>query len=107
MADFSTAQVAAVAGASVRQVDAWVRAGLLRPVVAARGSGSRRRFDSTGVRLACVLAALARRGVPASRVRVGQLVAAGRQELAPGLSIVLDVEVFDRSVADRMKGLGG
>lgn len=53
---------AAVSGLTYREVDYWVRRGVLRPVVEARGSGSQRRFDPLEVRVAIVVRALRRMG---------------------------------------------
>lgn len=47
--------LAQLAGCSYRQVDHWVRIGLLHPVLPYGGSGSRTRFDPLEVRVATVL----------------------------------------------------
>jgi DNA-binding transcriptional MerR regulator len=41
---YSSAQVCKLAGVTYRQLDYWVRQGLIEPTVAARGSGSKRRW---------------------------------------------------------------
>lgn len=55
-------QACALAGCSYRQLDYWCRIELLRPPVAARGSGTQRRFDVREVQCAWVLAQLSQLG---------------------------------------------
>lgn len=52
MSGFSSSQVCALTGASYRQLDYWVRTGIIRPELAtAHGSGTQRRFAPEQVRL--------------------------------------------------------
>ena len=46
---FSTPDVARLTGATFRQIDYWSRKGYIVPVVAAAGSGSRRRWGADEV----------------------------------------------------------
>lgn len=67
----SASQAAALAGISYRQLDYWLRVGLLDSAVPGNGSGSRRRFDSRDVadaRLAALLMRLHGDTVWAGRV---------------------------------------
>ena len=50
--DYSTFDLACLSGLTYRQVDYWCRVGALCPSIAARGSGSQRRFDENEVRVA-------------------------------------------------------
>lgn len=100
---FSTRQVARVSGASERQVDVWTRQGLLVPVVPARGSGSKRRFDFGAVVRARLALLLSQQGLPVAPV----LAVLGDKELAPGLGVRLDLPVFTQAVLERMRELDG
>lgn len=65
----SSPQVLHFAGCSYRQLDYWVRTGVIEPERAARGSGSRRLFterQAHGVRMVADLAAL---GAPSGVLR--------------------------------------
>ena len=67
---YTSAEVAALAGVSYRQVDYWVRAGLLRTVSPrSRGRASSRRFHPVEVNVARVVAALHAVGVGEGRRR--------------------------------------
>lgn len=59
---FTTHQVAEAAGVSYRQVDYWIRTGVVRPTRAARGSGTRRSFSYQDVALVASVAELMRLG---------------------------------------------
>lgn len=54
----STSELAALVGVSFRQVDYWVRVGLLRLAVPVAGSGRAREFDAAEVRVARAVATL-------------------------------------------------
>lgn len=53
---YSTPEVCALTGLTYRQLDYWVRLGLIDPVVPAEGSGTRRRFSPEQVSALQVLA---------------------------------------------------
>jgi DNA-binding transcriptional MerR regulator len=57
--EFSTVEVCEITGASYRQVDYWVRCGVVCPTRAARGSGSQRRFGRDHLALVRALLLLA------------------------------------------------
>lgn len=59
---FTSYQAARAAGISYRQLDYWVRIGLVRPARGARGSGSQRRFAHRDVLLLAAVAELMRLG---------------------------------------------
>lgn len=62
---YSTVEAAAAAGLSYRQLDYWLRAGVLRSsITAADGSGSRRRFSEADVAAARVARQLRDLAVP-------------------------------------------
>lgn len=66
----TTRQVAALTGASFRQLDYWDRTGVLCPSVApAKGSGSSRRYSPDDVRCALALVLLARLGAEGDYLR--------------------------------------
>lgn len=65
-------QVCALAGVTYRQIDYWCRTGLLRPPVAARGSGSQRLFDVREAQVAWTLGRLSSLG-PGFLVELGCL----------------------------------
>lgn len=69
---FSTPEACRMAGVTYRQVDYWVREGLVSPVVRARGSGTTRRFDSTDVLALALTRVLLGRQVPHSAIRSAQ-----------------------------------
>lgn len=59
---FTSYQAASAAGISYRQLDYWVRIGLVRPARGAHGSGSQRRFAHRDVLLLAAVAELMRLG---------------------------------------------
>jgi hypothetical protein len=69
---YSSADVVRLAGISYRQVDHWVRLGLLRTASPCHGSGTIRRFHPVEINVARILAALRALGIgdstPTSRL---------------------------------------
>jgi DNA-binding transcriptional MerR regulator len=65
----STADLAALVGVTFRQVDYWVRVGLLHLAVPVEGSGVRREFDAAEVRVARTVATLYALGVDQDTTR--------------------------------------
>lgn len=61
-------QLCRLAGCSYRQIDYWVRAGIVQPVQEASGSGSTRLFDEEGVRVARIVTRLSALGIPPSLI---------------------------------------
>lgn len=70
----STVEVCRRAGVSYRQLDYWIRCGILTPAREARGSGSARRFTATDLLAVWVAGRLGRMGVPAC-VKAGAVAA--------------------------------
>jgi hypothetical protein len=65
----SAAQAAAMAGCSYRQLDYWLRTGVIRCHTEASGSGSRRRFTVSDVHAATLVRRLRELDVPLDVVR--------------------------------------
>jgi len=103
---FLSPQAAQVAGCSYRQLDSWVRAGLVVPRVAASGSGSRREFDFPGLVRASLLAELVAFGVPPGAARVDELLQRGEVSFGHG-RLVVDVREFRKVVRSRVAELEG
>lgn len=74
---FSTKRAAVLAGVSYRQADYWARTGLLRPLVEANGSGSRRRYTRLQVQQMRVAGLLARAGARSETIRAALDATAG------------------------------
>jgi len=72
---------------SYRQVDYWVRVGLLHPTNPLPGSGGVRSWSPGEVAVARVMARLVRVGLS---LRVAHAVARGERVLGPGIRIVVD-----------------
>lgn len=60
---FSTRDAAILTGATYRQIDYWCRAGILREAQPANGSGSRRAFHRSEIRIIRAVAALRQLGM--------------------------------------------
>lgn len=60
----STPELARTCGLSYRQVDRWIREGVLVPLIESPGSGGSRPFSESEARIARVLAALRSLGAP-------------------------------------------
>jgi hypothetical protein len=65
---YSSLEVCQVAGITYRQLDYWVRIGRFTPEVAARGSGSQRKFSASDVRALIFMAELMRFGAQGQAV---------------------------------------
>lgn len=65
----NTDDVAAMVGATYRQVDYWTRLGVLRPTQAYRGSGTPRVWSPLDLRVAAVVAQLRRLGAEVDTIR--------------------------------------
>ena len=88
---YSSAEVARLAGITYRQVDYWVRIGLLRTAEPVEGSGTARRFAAVEVNVARVVAALHSAGVgegSAAGNVGGELVRATAQAVRQGATSV-------------------
>lgn len=88
---YSAGELCRITGATYRQLDYWVRRGLLVPRYASRGSGDPRSFDRSDLDRA-VLLRLASAAKGLGVLDAGQLLEHGTQTLAPGLTLVLDRE---------------
>lgn len=99
--EVSSEELADAVGISYRQVDYWVRSGLLRTAAPVEGSGRSRRFTPAEVKVARVVATLRRLGVGAPAEGDGLLraVAEAVREGRPAVEVgrVL-VEVDDLTV---------
>jgi DNA-binding transcriptional MerR regulator len=85
---------------SYRQIDFWVRRGLLNPENPEPGSGNRRRFSDAELRVAELIGTLRTAGLElATAARIARQLEndGGRTELAPGL--VLSLADGERGVA--------
>jgi hypothetical protein len=79
--ELSSADLAAAACITFRQVDYWVRVGILRTLYPVEGSGSRRVFHPVEVRVARAVARLSDLGIEGPIVRhVAAMVRLGRRE---------------------------
>lgn len=63
-------KVCELAGITYRQLDYWIRTGLIAPSIAeGHGSGTQRRFSATDVREVRLVAALMSQGIDQRRIR--------------------------------------
>lgn len=108
---FSGPQVCRLVGITYRQLDYWARTGLLTPTLAAaRGSGSKRRYDYTDVLELKVIKKLldagvslqrARRAVDCLRESLGQDLATTNLVLTPTGSVLAK---SDGEIVDLLRG---
>ena len=91
---FTTEQAMRVADASYRQVDYWLRQGLVDAARPMPGSGFARTLNEQDLLRIALLAELSRAGIGPMRLprdaNLGELERTGRTDLTPGLSLVLD-----------------
>jgi DNA-binding transcriptional MerR regulator len=108
MSGYSTQEVADLVGVSYRQVDYWVRQGVLTPLEDAHGSGTHRRWSDDDLVELRLVASLRRLGLTLSRIdttlRLVRLYAG-----AGALVLAVDrVEaVRDQDIAEAVRSLGG
>lgn len=86
---WSTAWVAEHTCASYRQLDYWIRHGLVREDLMALGSGARRRFEPADVEVIHALAALADLGCTADSMEIAAAAVRARRVGAPGEWLVV------------------
>jgi DNA-binding transcriptional MerR regulator len=90
----STVEVAERIGCSYRQLDYWIRVGYLHPDDAQAGTGSRRGWSETEIRVAALIFELERAGF---RLEVAAEMARARVTsdtvtFRPGRGVVVDVD---------------
>ena len=69
MSAYSSQEACRLAGISYRQLDHWVRRGIIRPTQSGRGSGSARRWSAPEVAHLRVVGELRKAGIPLERIR--------------------------------------
>ncbi len=96
----STTELAQHSGATIRQLDFWIRSGVLTPEVQARGSGTSRRFDPAWVPVVRLLSNIQAAmgsgrsgGVPTRLLaRIVDNYGYGRIELAPNIHLTWEIQ---------------
>lgn len=91
-------QVAATAGATYRQLDHWVRTGLLHPQIPANGSGTQRRWSLDDAVRAAAIAKLRRAGVTLARAAA----ILDGAPVDPPVAVTLDLDVIRADVEQQL-----